>query len=310
MVTNMTQWTEIKICVDAKDIDKASDIANMVVPYGIYIEDYTALEQEVQEIAHIDLIDEDLLSKDRNKAYVHIYLEPDVNPSEALAFLSERYTSENIKHNIETDTTLEEDWRNNWKKYFNPMAVGEKILIRPSWRDDYDSQGRVVLNIDPGLAFGTGNHETTRLCLETIERYLKEGDTVLDVGCGSGILAIASLLLGAGSAVGVDIDQTAVKTAVENAQINNVADRFTAINGDLTEKVTGKYNLIVANIVADAIMFLSKGVKEFMNPDTVYIMSGIIDTRADEVINAISSDFEIIEKYEDKGWVCLVAKAK
>ena len=310
MVINMTQWTEIKICVDAQDIDKAADIANMVVPYGIYIEDYTALEQGVQEIAHIDLIDEDLLKKDRNKAYVHIYLEPDVNPAEALAFLSERYTSENIKHTIETDTTLEEDWRNNWKKYFNPMPVGEKILIRPSWRDDYDPNGRVVLNIDPGLAFGTGNHETTRLCLEAVERYLKEGDTVLDVGCGSGILAIASLLLGAGSAVGVDIDETAVKTAKENAEINNVADRFTAITGDLTEKVTGKYNLIVANIVADAIMFLSKGVKEFMTPDTVYIMSGIIDTRADEVINAISPDFEIIEKYEDKGWVCLVAKAK
>ncbi|MDD6848144.1 MAG: 50S ribosomal protein L11 methyltransferase [Oscillospiraceae bacterium] len=306
----MTQWTEIKICVDAQDIDKAADIANMVVPYGIYIEDYTALEQEVQEIAHIDLIDEDLLKKDRNKAYVHIYLEPDVNPAEALAFLSERYTSENIKHTIETDTTLEEDWRNNWKKYFNPMPVGEKILIRPSWRDDYDAEGRVVLNIDPGLAFGTGNHETTRLCLEAVERYLKEGDTVLDVGCGSGILAIASLLLGAGTAVGVDIDETAVKTAKENAEINNVADRFTAITGDLTEKVTGKYNLIVANIVADAIMFLSKGVKEFMTPDTVYIMSGIIDTRADEVISAISPDFEIIEKYEDKGWVCLVAKAK
>ena len=310
MVINMTQWTEIKICVDAQDIDKAADIANMVVPYGIYIEDYTALEQEVQEIAHIDLIDEDLLKKDRNKAYVHIYLEPDVNPAEALAFLSERYTSENIKHTIETDTTLEEDWRNNWKKYFNPMPVGEKLLIRPSWRDDYDPNGRVVLNIDPGLAFGTGNHETTRLCLEAVERYLKEGDTVLDVGCGSGILAIASLLLGAGSAVGVDIDETAVKTAKENAEINNVADRFTAITGDLTEKVTGKYNLIVANIVADAIMFLSKGVKEFMTPDTVYIMSGIIDTRADEVISAISPDFEIIEKYEDKGWVCLVAKAK
>ena len=306
----MTQWTEIKICVDAQDIDKAADIANMVVPYGIYIEDYTALEQEVQEIAHIDLIDEDLLKKDRNKAYVHIYLEPDVNPAEALAFLSERYTSENIKHTIETDTTLEEDWRNNWKKYFNPMPVGDKLLIRPSWRDDYDPNGRVVLNIDPGLAFGTVNHETTRLCLEAVERYLKEGDTVLDVGCGSGILAIASLLLGAGSAVGVDIDETAVKTAKENAEINNVADRFTAITGDLTEKVTGKYNLIVANIVADAIMFLSKGVKEFMTPDTVYIMSGIIDTRADEVISAISPDFEIIEKYEDKGWVCLVAKAK
>jgi ribosomal protein L11 methyltransferase len=306
----MAEWTEIKICVDAKDIDKASDIANMVVPYGIYIEDYTALEQEVEEIAHIDLIDEDLLNRDRTKAYVHIYLEPDVNPSEALAFLSERYTAENIPHTIDTASTLEEDWRNNWKKYFNPTPIGEKILIRPSWRDDYDPQGRVVLNIDPGLAFGTGNHETTRLCLETIEKYLKKGDKVLDVGCGSGILAIASLLLGADSAVGVDIDQTAVRTAVENAQINKVADRFTVICGDLTEKVEGKYDLVVANIVADAIMFLSKGVKEFMKPDTVYIMSGIIDTRGDEVAQAISTDFNIIERYEDNGWVCLVAKAK
>jgi ribosomal protein L11 methyltransferase len=306
----MAEWTEINICVDAKDIDKASDIANMVVPYGIYIEDYTALEQEVEEIAHIDLIDEDLLNRDRTKAYVHIYLEPDVNPAEALAFLSERYTAENIPHTIDTASTLEEDWRNNWKKYFNPTPIGEKILIRPSWRDDYDPQGRVVLNIDPGLAFGTGNHETTRLCLETIEKYLNKGDKVLDVGCGSGILAIASLLLGADSAVGVDIDQTAVRTAVENAQINKVADRFTGICGDLTEKVEGKYDLVVANIVADAIMSLSKGVKEFMKPDTVYIMSGIIDTRGDEVAQAISTDFNIIERYEDNGWVCLVAKAK
>ncbi len=306
----MTQWTEIKIKIDAKDVDKASDIANMVVPYGIYIEDYTGLEEQVQEIAHIDLIDEELLQKDRDVAYVHIYLEPDVNPAESLAFLSERYTAENIPHTIDTAVSIEEDWRNNWKNYFNPMEVGEKLLIRPTWRDDYDAKDRVVLNIDPGLAFGTGSHETTRLCLETMEKYLKDGDTVLDVGCGSGILAIASLLLGAQSAVGVDIDPVAVKTAEENAEINGVSDKFQVICGDLTEKITGKYNIIVANIVADAIIFLSKGVKEFMNDDTVYIMSGIIDTRGDEVVNSISNDFEIIHRYEENGWVCLAAKVK
>ena len=306
----MAEWTEIKISVNSKDIDRASDIANMVVPYGIYIEDYSALEEQVMEIAHVDLIDEDLLKKDKSKAFVHIYLEPDVNPAEALAFLSERYNAENIEHKIDTSATLEEDWRNNWKKYFNPTPVGEKILIRPTWRDDYDAEGRVVLNIDPGLAFGTGNHETTKLCLEAVEKYLKQGDTVLDVGCGSGILAIASLLLGAKSAVGVDIDKTAVRTAAENAELNGVSDRFTAVEGDLTEKISGKYNLIVANIVADAIISLSKGVREFMNEDTVYIMSGIIDTRGDEVYNAVSKDFEIIERIEDNGWVCLVAKNK
>ena len=169
----MESWTEIKISVDAKDIDRASDIANVVVPYGIYIEDYTNLEQEVEDIAHIDLIDEDLLAKDRNKAFVHIYLEPDVSPSEAVAFLSERYNAEGVKHSIELLDCLEEDWRNNWKKYFNPIEVGEKLLIRPSWRDDYDAGNRKVLNIDPGLAFGTGGHETTRLCLEMCESTLK-----------------------------------------------------------------------------------------------------------------------------------------
>lgn len=306
----MELWTEIKIAVNAEDIDKASDIANVVVPYGIYIEDYRSLEQEVEEIAHIDLIDEDLLKKDRNKAYVHIYLEPDVQPSEAVAFLSERYNAEGIEHNIELLDCAEEDWRNNWKKYFNPIPVGEKLLIRPSWRDDYDAGERKVLSIDPGLAFGTGGHETTRLCLEMCEKYLKDGDSVLDVGCGSGILGIATLLLGAKDAVGVDIDEVAVRTAKENAEINGVGDRFTAICGSFTEKVEGKYDIVLANIVADAIMFLSEGVKDFMKDDAVYVMSGIIDTRAEEVKMSVSRHFDIIEEHLENGWACFAAKAK
>lgn len=306
----MELWTEIKISVSADDIDKASDIANVVVPYGIYIEDYRTLEEEVEEIAHIDLIDEDLLKKDRSRAFVHIYLEPDVQPSEAVAFLSERYNAEGIKHSIELLDCAEEDWRNNWKKYFNPIPVGEKLLIRPSWRDDYDAGERKVLSIDPGLAFGTGGHETTRLCLEMCEKYLKEGDSVLDVGCGSGILGIATLLLGAKNAVGVDIDATAVRTAKENAEINGVGDKFTAICGSFTEKVEGKYDIILANIVADAIMFLSEGVKDFMKDDAVYVMSGIIDTRADEVKQSVSRYFDIIEEHLENGWVCFAAKAK
>jgi ribosomal protein L11 methyltransferase len=227
-----------------------------------------------------------------------------------VAFLSERYNAEGIEHTIELLDCAEEDWRNNWKKYFNPIPVGEKLLIRPSWRDDYDAQGRKVLNIDPGLAFGTGGHETTRLCLEMCEKYLKEGDSVLDVGCGSGILGIATLLLGAKEAVGVDIDETAVRTAKENAEINGVSDRFTAICGSFTEKVEGKYDIVLANIVADAIMFLSKGVKDFMKDDAVYIMSGIIDTRAEEVKASVSQHFDIIEEHLDNGWACFAAKAK
>lgn len=306
----MNNWTEIKIEVNSADIDKAGDIANVVVPYGIYIEDYTNLEQTVEDIAHIDLIDEDLLKKDRNKAYVHIYLEPDVSPAEAVAFLSERYDSEGIRHNIELLNCAEEDWRNNWKKYFSPLDVGTKLTIVPSWYENYDTGDRTALNIDPGLAFGTGGHETTRLCLEMCEKYMKSGDTVLDVGCGSGILGIAALLTGASRAVGVDIDEVAVRTAKENAELNGVADKFTAIHGSFTDKVEGKFDIVLANIVADAIIFLSKGVKDFMKEGSVYIMSGIIDTRADEVKAEVSKYFDIIEEHLDGGWVCLAAKAK
>ncbi len=306
----MNNWTEIKIAVNAADIDKAGDIANMVVPYGIYIEDYQNLEQTVEDIAHVDLIDEELLNKDRSRAFVHIYLEPGVSPAEAVAFLSARYGAEGIAHEIELLDCAEEDWRNNWKKYFHPLAVGSRLMIVPSWYENYDAQGRTVLNIDPGLAFGTGGHETTRLCLEMCEKYMEPGDSVLDVGCGSGILGIAALLCGAKYAVGVDIDEKAVDTARDNAELNGVTDRFKAIYGSFTEKVEGKFDIVLANIVADAVIFLSKGVSDFMKDDAVYIMSGVIDTRADEVKGEVSKYFDIIEEHFDGGWACFAAKKK
>ncbi|MEE1055864.1 MAG: 50S ribosomal protein L11 methyltransferase [Acutalibacteraceae bacterium] len=304
------EWTEVSVIVPVEKVDLAGDIAQMVVPYGIYIEDYSMLEDEVEAIAHIDLIDEDLLKKDRSKGIVHIYISPEDNPVEAVAFLKERYTEADIPFEINLTGCEEQDWLNNWKQYFNPIEVGEKILIRPTWRDKYDPKDRVVLNLDPGLAFGTGTHETTRLCLQAVEKYTTENTTMLDVGCGSGILAVAGLLLGAEKAVGVDIDDMAVKTARENAKLNGVEDKFTVLCGNLTDKIEGKYNVVVANIVADAIIMLSEDIKNFMYDDSVYIMSGIIDTRVDDVLNAISNTFEVTEKLLENGWCCLVAKIK
>ena len=303
-------WTEITVTVNNKDVEQVSDIANEVVPYGIYIEDYTNLEQDVEEIAHIDLIDEELLAKDRTQAKVHMYISCEDNPLEAVSKISEMLKEANIDFQVDSLDCNDEDWLNNWKQYFQPSPVGEKLLIRPTWRKNYDPEGRIVINLDPGLAFGTGTHETTRLCLEVLEKIVKEDTTVLDVGCGSGILGIASLLLGGKSAVGVDIDPMAVKTARENAVLNNVEDKFTAIEGNFTEKVSGKFDIVVANIVADAIIFLSQGVKTFMKEDSVYIMSGIIDTRVGEVIEEVSKNFEITQKLFLNGWYCLTAKVK
>lgn len=306
------EWTEVKINVNTKDVDKAGDIAQMVVPYGIYIEDYSDLEEAAWEIAHIDLIDEDLLQKDRSKAVVHIYISPEENPAEAVAFLSERYNAEKIEHEIDLSICRNQDWENNWKAYFKPLPVGEKLLIRPVWEDEYDADGRIVLDIEPGLAFGNGGHDTTRLCLETLEKHINPDVELLDIGCGSGILGIAGLLLGAKSATGVDIDALAVKTAKENGTINGFEEpKFTVFEGNLTDKVTGKYDVVVANIVADIIVMFTENVGKFLKEDGVYITSGIIDTRENDVLAAFEKyGFEVIGRHESCGWICFETKLK
>lgn len=304
-------WTEIIIETDADDIDRAGDIAQMVVPYGIYMEDYRNLETEAWEIAHIDLIDDALLKKDRTKGFVHVYLPPAENPAEALAFLSERYHAAGIRHHISTETCRAEDWENNWKQYFKPLPIGQKLLIRPLWEADYEANGRKVLHLEPGLAFGTGGHHTTRLCLETLEDYVTPATELLDIGCGSGILSLCALLLGAKSATGVDIDALAVKTAIENGRENGFsAPRFTILQGDLTEQVHGQFDIVVANIVADVIIRFSREVRQFMKPGAVFITSGIIDTREEDVLSAFAAyGFTVKERREDGGWVCYVCTA-
>lgn len=308
----LESWAEIAITVKTEDIKTAGNIANMVVPYGIYIEDYSALEEDAAEISHYDFIDDSLLHKDRTKGIIHIYINPHENPLEAVSFITERLNSEEIEHEIKTAACKTEDWVNNWKQYFHAMPIGEKLLIRPLWEKEYDTDGRIVLNIEPGLAFGTGSHPTTKLCLETLEKYIDENSTVLDIGCGSGILSIAALLLGAKSAFGVDIDKLAVKTAIENAKENGFGSPvFDAVNGNLSDKVSGKYNVIVANIVADIIMQFNEEVSEFLEDGGIYITGGIIDIRKDEVVRSFEQNgFEIIANYEEKGWNVFVCRRR
>ncbi len=303
-------WTEIKITVDAENVDAAGDIAQMTVPYGIYIEDYSHLDEEVEEVAHIDLIDEELKQKDRTKAVVHVYVSPEDSPAEAVAFLTERYAAAGIRNRIETAPCVQEDWINNWKKYFHPMKVGKKLLIRPDWETAENPEGRVVLDLEPGIAFGTGTHETTRLCMEFLEECVKPGCSMLDVGCGSGILSVAGLLLGANRAVGVDIDPLAVKTAVQNAERNHVADRFTGICGSLTERVEGKFDVVAANIVADVVIELTKEIERYLAPGAAYIISGVIVEREKDVLRALEGKFDVTARKEEKGWVALCCRLR
>ncbi len=302
-------WTEITITVPQKDTDEAAAIANMTVPYGIYIEDYSDLEEKAEEIAHINLIDEELIAKDRTTSLIHIYISECDNAMEAVEFLKERFRAANIDFTVNSIGVNDADWNENWKKYFHVSEIGEKLVIVPSWEEYENKQGRVVLNIDPGAAFGTGTHATTSLCLTLLEKHINSGVKMLDIGTGSGILAIASTLLGAQIAIGVDIDAQSVKTAKENAEINNVQDKCEFIVGDLADKISGKFNVICANIVADVIIKLFDNVADFMEDDAVLIISGIIDLRKDDVLNsALAHGFKIVEENYKDNWCAFTLK--
>ena len=301
------EWTDIQITVPQQYAETAEAIATMVSNGGIYIEDYRDLEQQAWEIAHVDLIEQDLLDQPRDIVKVHMYLAPDENPAEILPLFKERLEASGVEYKLETSGIEQEDWQNAWKKYYHAMDIGQRLAIVPGW-ETYDTD-RIVITMDPGMAFGTGTHETTSLCLETLDSMVKGGERVLDIGTGSGILAIAALKLGAAEAEGVDIDPMCVRTSGENAERNGVAEHFTVLVGDLSDKASGKYNIITANIVAAAILSLAPHVPVLMAPGARFIASGIIDTRKDEVLAGLrAAGLEPVEIKEKRGWVCVICK--
>lgn len=304
----MANWTDLQIQIPIHHLEQAEAIAQMASPYGFYTEDYSHLEQEVEEIAHIDLIDEDLLQKSRDTAVIHLYLNETESLPESSAFLSERLNAAGVPFTLETGNLEEKDFATEWRKYYHPIVISPRLAICPTWEDFAPAPGQRVIHLDPGMAFGTGTHDTTRLCLRLIDRYLRPESRVLDVGCGSGILAISALLLGASHADGCDIDALAVKTARENAAVNQVSPRCRFLQADLTQGLSGQYDLICANIVADVIIRLLPDVPRYLSPGGVFIASGIVDVRKQDVLTALSAQGFTVEALEEEGgWVCLAA---
>ena len=301
------EWTDIRLTVAHRDAEQAEAAATMIAEGGIYIEDYSDLEEQVAEIAHVDLIEPELLEKPRDVVVIHIYLEPGAQPAETLAAIDARMEAAGIAYTVETAGVEQEDWQNGWRKYYHPLEIGRRLAVVPSWQE-YDTD-RVKLLLDPGLAFGTGGHETTSLCLEALDELVAGGERMLDIGTGSGILAIAALKLGAAAAEGVDIDPVAVRTACENAALNGVESRFTGLVGDLSDQASGRYDIVTANIVANAIISLAPAVPALLAEGGHFIASGIIDTRADEVEAALAAaGLTVAARREKRGWVCFVCE--
>ncbi|MCI8610117.1 MAG: 50S ribosomal protein L11 methyltransferase [Firmicutes bacterium] len=270
-----------------------------------------------------DYIDESVLKLQEETPKVTVFLEDDEEGRKKMETLMVAIEALKIKAEagifgegvdlgpLDVEVSVEDDsqWKDNWKEYFRPKKVGRSIVVKPTWYDYDRKPGELVIELDPGMAFGTGTHETTSLCLRLMEDYMEPGDKVLDVGCGSGILSIAGALLGASEVVGVEIDPVAVDVAKQNISLNGVGHVAIAKYGDLTKGVDYKADVVVANLMADLVMMLSPDVVKVMKPDAKFISSGILVEKRDQVAEAIvNSGFQIIEIREDGMWCAIVAE--
>ena len=311
------EWTEIIMKVPSAQLEQAADMAQMAVDGGIYVEDYSHLEEEAREIAHIDLIDEELLAKDREHGLVHLYISPEENPKEALAFLRERCAGEGIDCEFSVESCAEEDWINNWKQYFHQFYIDD-ILVIPSWENvEAKDSDKMVIHIDPGTAFGTGMHETTQLCIRQLKKYVTEDTEILDVGCGSGILGMLALKFGAKHSVGTDLDPCAIDATYENMDNNGISrDQYEVMIGNIIDdkevqdKVGyEKYDIVAANILADVLVPLTPVIIHQLKKGGIYITSGIIEDKEEVVVEAVKkAGLEVLEVNHQGEWVSVTAR--
>ena len=317
------QWNRFTIDTTTEAVDLISSMLDELGVEGIEIEDHVPLTESETKGMFIDILPD--LGPDDGRAKVSFYLDVDVDPEELLVQVREGLEELKLFVNIGEGTisesqTEDKDWMNNWKEYFKPFTVDD-ILIKPTWEEiPEEHKDKLMIQIDPGTAFGTGTHETTQLCIRQIRKWLKEGDTVLDVGTGSGILAIAALKLGAMYAFGTDLDENAIVAAAENAEVNGItAEQFRVIAGNIIDDETIQeetgmecYDVAVANILAPVIIMLQGEIAKHIKHGGMFITSGIINTWEERVLEAFSGndEFEVVDVAHQGEWVAITARRK
>lgn len=315
------QWNKYRMKTTTEAVDLISYTLGEMGIEGIEIEDKIPLTEEEKKKMFIDILPD--LGEDDGVAYVSFYIEPEKDHEETLEEVRQAVQEladfvDIGEASIEKSVTADVDWMNNWKKFWKPFKVDNQIIIKPTWETLPDVEdGTLVVELDPGTAFGTGMHHTTRLCITQMKKYLKEGQSLFDVGCGSGILSIIGLMLGAGEAAATDVDPNAVAAAIENAGVNHIdMERYHVAAGDIITDADfrhscgiEKYDLVLANILADIIIPLSGVIKENMKPGGIFVSSGIINTKEEDVRNALlDNGFEILEVTYSGDWVAFTAR--
>ena len=313
-------WTEVKITTETESLDAVCDALYAIDVTEFVISDKEDFKEFLENNRkYWDYVDETLEELKTADSCITVYLSNDEEGAERLAKIRqavENLKAQSVKLALHTDDVKDEDWSENWKQYYKPIEVGNKVVIVPEWEEVPDTD-RVKFIINPGCSFGTGSHESTRMCIEEMEKHMHQGDHILDLGCGSGILSVIGLLIGAKDATAVDIDPMAVETAYSNLELNGLPrDIYHGYDGDITtdEKLMAKlsekkYDIVLANIVADVIINLSCYVKAFMKDSSTFICSGIIIERKDEVRAALEeAGLEIIEERTMGEWAAFTAR--
>jgi ribosomal protein L11 methyltransferase len=316
------KWLEVHIDTNHAGLEQVETFLSGLGIDNVVIDDETEFQDFLENNRQCwDYVDEELEQQMRGKSRITFYLQGDEAGFSTLAQVRIALAAFKKSHPdcgsllMTLDNLEEADWENNWKQYYKPMEIGQRLLVIPQW-EQADTRGRVPLILNPGLTFGTGSHATTRLCLTALEQRIHGGERVLDLGCGSGILSIAALKLGAAHAFACDIDETCRDVAYENAALNGIdRDTYTVRTGDiltdqpLQTEIGGGYDVVLANIVADVIIALAPAVRPLLKPEGVFICSGIIDDRAVEVANRLrQAGLAILESHRSEGWFSYICR--
>ena len=310
-------WLEAAVHTTTMGADLVSELLMRAGAAGTAIEDRYDVASSDKRDGMWDMIDEHIYDGMSEDVLVKAYFPEGGNARETLLGVAERLAAlrgEDLGFDagslaLDTRGVREEDWAENWKKYYKPFRAGERLVVKPSWEEYAAEPGDLVLEMDPGMAFGTGTHETTFMCLCQLERYVTPGCRAVDVGCGSGILALAAARLGAKDVLAIDLDESAVKAARENVAHNGLTDTVRVEHGDLLERVDERADVIVANIIADVVCFLCRPAKRHLLLGGTFICSGIIREREKDVLRALAAAGYRVDHRMEKGeWVCLAAK--
>lgn len=313
------KWIEVQVKTTAEAVEIVSNILYEAGVGGLAIEDPNDIEEisKSQGETDWDFIDSSLFKHDFDGILVKAYFPESEDLIDKIKLIKQnielipQYNLDGGLGEVTLAEVHESDWKDVWKKYYKPKKIGEKIVVKPTWEEYTRQEGEIVLELDPGMAFGTGTHETTTMCVRALEKYMAQSDTVFDIGCGSGILSIAAAKLGASRVIGVDLDEMAIEVSNENVALNEVEDIVDIRHGNLLEVVDEKAEIVVANIVAEIIKILAPDVKQSLKDDGIFISSGIILDKIEFVKNALEDEgFEIVEEVTMGEWACIVSKPK